>query len=209
VRDHSGGNEVLKQEFRDLVVYGGVRDTVPGVTHPVQDGETITVGRISFKVIWTPGHTEGHVVYVLQSTPACVFTGDHLFVGGIGKMFECRPETMVSSIKKVTDLPHNSLLFPGHEYTWLNTKFINSLYEESSSSEDNIYIKNKLYWVSQQRERRIATIPAVLSEELRYSPFLRTEQASVKDVLGLPHTASQDRVLAELRHRKDVYNPLK
>jgi hypothetical protein len=43
VRDHSGGNEVLKQEFRDLVVYGGVRDTVPGVTHPVQDGETITV----------------------------------------------------------------------------------------------------------------------------------------------------------------------
>ena len=30
-----------------------------------------------------------------------------------GKMFECRPETMVSSIKKITQLPHNSLLFPG------------------------------------------------------------------------------------------------
>ena len=27
----------------------------------------------------------GHIVYVLQSSPLCVFTGDHLFVGGTGK----------------------------------------------------------------------------------------------------------------------------
>lgn len=32
VRDHSGGNEMLKQEFRDLSVYAGARDAVPGVT---------------------------------------------------------------------------------------------------------------------------------------------------------------------------------
>ena len=30
----------------------------------------------------------GHVVYVLQSTPLCVFTGDHLFIGGTG-MYIC------------------------------------------------------------------------------------------------------------------------
>ena len=31
-RDHSGGNEVLKKEFRDLAVYGGARDSVAGAT---------------------------------------------------------------------------------------------------------------------------------------------------------------------------------
>lgn len=77
-------------------------------------------------------------MYVLQSTPRCVFTGDHLFIGGTGiiyyigiivllsgslydvsmllfagKMFECTAEKMLSSIRKITTLPHNSLLFPG------------------------------------------------------------------------------------------------
>lgn len=61
-------------------------------------------------------------------------------------MFECTAETMLHSIKKITALPHNSLLFPGmcklrptytcectlqhftgHEYAWMNIKFINSL----------------------------------------------------------------------------------
>ena len=32
VRDHAGGNEMLRQEFRDLAVYGGAKDSVPGVT---------------------------------------------------------------------------------------------------------------------------------------------------------------------------------
>jgi hydroxyacylglutathione hydrolase len=206
--DHSGGNEALKGQFKDLAVYGGARDSVPGATHLVQDQDTITIGRISFEVIWTPGHTKGHVVYVLQSTPLCVFTGDHLFIGGTGKMFECSPETMVASIKKISQLPRNSLLFPGHEYTWANVKFIDSLHEASSSGENAIDTRNKLHWVTQQREKRIATIPAVLSEELRYSPYLQTCRASVKDLLGLPPHTSEDQVLAELRRRKNLYNPL-
>ena len=52
-------------------------------------------------------------------------------------------------------------------------------------------------------------VPAVLSEELRYSPYLQTGRPSVRALLGLPDHAREDLVLAELRRRKDLYDPLK
>jgi len=43
----------------------------------VQGGETITVGGRSFELIWTPGHTEGHVC-VFERATNTIFTGDHM-----------------------------------------------------------------------------------------------------------------------------------
>lgn len=48
-------------------------------------------------------------------------------------------------------------------------------------------------------------IPAVLADELRYSPYLQTGMFSVKDLVGLSHQASEAQVLAELRRRKNLF----
>lgn len=50
----------------------------------VEAGDTITAGAIALRVLFTPGHSPGHVSYVLDSSKV-VFSGDCLFLGGIGR----------------------------------------------------------------------------------------------------------------------------
>ena len=54
----------------------------------VADGDKIELGQLIFTAYYTPGHTVGHVVYLLDCTtfgaPPSLFSGDHLFLGGIG-----------------------------------------------------------------------------------------------------------------------------
>lgn len=56
---------------------------------PLTDKETIVVGRLNFKALLTPGHTLGHMVYVLDGkpfeSPSSLFSGDLLFLSGCGK----------------------------------------------------------------------------------------------------------------------------
>ena len=51
----------------------------------VAEGDAITVGAMTFDVLFTPGHSPGHVSYVLRGEDA-VFSGDVLFRGSIGRL---------------------------------------------------------------------------------------------------------------------------
>lgn len=64
---------------------------------PLADKEKVKVGCLTFEALATPGHTVGHMVYVLDGGPfggpPCLFSGDLLFLAGCG---ECaRPQTWV------------------------------------------------------------------------------------------------------------------
>ena len=79
----------------------------------------------------------------------------------------------------------------------------------SAKTKKDSYSKSSLLFMHKHTHSLITMqIPAVLSEELRYSPYLQTNKTSVKDLVGLPHQASEDKVLAELRHRKNMYKPV-
>jgi hydroxyacylglutathione hydrolase len=91
--DHSGGNKEMAEKIGSaLKIYGGAKDSIPGVTNPVDEGQTFQVGNLSVKVFDTPCHTSGHVVYHVTHPEdpenGAVFTGDTMFVGGIGAFFE-------------------------------------------------------------------------------------------------------------------------
>lgn len=62
--DHSGGNEKIAAAFPGVEVVGGRLDNVPGATRHVDEGDTVMVGGTPVKVVHTPGHTRGHVLYV-------------------------------------------------------------------------------------------------------------------------------------------------
>ena len=71
-----------------------------------------------------PGHTLGSMVYEVfnvaspADTPTAAFTGDTLFCGGCGALFECSAKVLHGSLQMlVARLPPETLLFPGHEYT--------------------------------------------------------------------------------------------
>jgi glyoxylase-like metal-dependent hydrolase (beta-lactamase superfamily II) len=82
----------------------------------VQEGDVITVGDVSLKVLHTPGHSPGSVSLYVSGL---VFTGDTLFVGGVGRtdLQGGSWETLVSSIRhKLFSLPDATVVLPGHNY---------------------------------------------------------------------------------------------
>ena len=62
----------------------------------VKDGDVLVIGDIHVRVLFTPCHTKGHVLYYLASSsssskgtsPPMLFSGDTLFIGGCGRFFE-------------------------------------------------------------------------------------------------------------------------
>lgn len=62
---------------------------------PVGDREKLSVGCLTFEALATPGHTVGHVAFVLDAGPfggpPCLFSGDLLFLAGCG---ECSGPTL-------------------------------------------------------------------------------------------------------------------
>ena len=81
--DHVGGNQDLLTALPILKVYGSAADAprIPGITQQVDDGDPVSIGQLSGRVIGIPAHTSGHVAYYFPAERA-VFTGDTLFAGG-------------------------------------------------------------------------------------------------------------------------------
>jgi hydroxyacylglutathione hydrolase len=170
--DHSGGNRALAQAFPGLEVHGGEKDDIPAVTHPHKDGDTFTVGQLVVNVSHTPCHTKGHVVYHVfhpdDAGAGAVFTGDTMFVGGIGAFFEGDALQMVNALKKIGSLPPQTRVFPGHEYTLNFLKFAKTV------EPDNVVLKD---WTARFTAERAAGRPAIAStleaEKQGLNPFMR------------------------------------
>uniref|UniRef100_UPI00398E731D probable hydrolase PNKD n=1 Tax=Pristiophorus japonicus TaxID=55135 RepID=UPI00398E731D len=188
--DHSGGNKALKKIYKSCRVYGSSRDNIPGLTHPILDKETIQVGNLRFQALFTPGHTVGHMIYVLDgkphNSPACLFSGDLVFLSGCGRIFEGSSSLMLSSLDVVGTLGDETLLWPGHEYAQDNLLFA------ASVEPNNPAIFEKLDWVLQQRRGLHCTCPSTIGEEKEYNPFLRTHSADLHKALGIERVPDED-----------------
>ncbi|KAM7097303.1 putative hydrolase PNKD isoform 5-T5 [Ciconia maguari] len=154
--DHSGGNAELRQRHGSCKVYGSALDAIPELTNPLADREKVSVGCLTFEALATPGHTVGHMVYVLDGgpfgSPPCLFSGDLLFLAGCGRLFEGSPETMLASLDVAVGLGEDTLLWPGHEYA-LECLTFASLLEL-----DNPALEQKLQWATQQRQEKRSTV---------------------------------------------------
>ncbi len=78
--------------------------------------DTISVGDIKLTVLHTPGHTPGSICLY---TTGHIFTGDTLFVGGVGRtdLPGGSARTLLSSIRgQIYTLPQDTVVWPGHDY---------------------------------------------------------------------------------------------
>jgi hydroxyacylglutathione hydrolase len=199
--DHVGGNETLKKETGCRVV-GPDEEGIPGVNRVVHDGDNINIGAFSLKVIATPGHTRKHVCYYMVPTgaggPGSVWTGDTLFLGGCGRMFEGTPKMMWDSLMKLAALPDDTRVYCAHEYTVENYEFAASI------EAGNRTVEQRLNEVKQMRRESQPTPPSTIGLEKRTNPFMRAETTEMKRALGM-NNASAVEVFAELRRRKDLF----
>jgi hydroxyacylglutathione hydrolase len=202
--DHVGGNLDLLAAVPGLRVYGSADDAprIPGITHRVRDGDAVEVGSLRGRVIMIPAHTSGHVAYHFPDQ-AAVFTGDTLFAGGCGRLFEGDAGQMMRSLGRLSTLADATRVWCGHEYTEKNLRFASELEPR------NRPLAEKLARVQALRREGRPTVPSTIGEEKATNPFLRTDSpelaASVR--ARVPGIAAGDPValFAAVRSLKDRY----
>ena len=199
-RDHTGGNVGLL-EHCSLQVYGHTVDQerIPGLTHPLDDGDEVKLGELRGKVLYIPGHTRGHIAYLFENK---LFCGDTLFVAGCGRLFEGTAEQMHGSLNKLQQLPDDTLVYCGHEYTEKNLQFALTL------EPNNRKLVGKMQSVRSLRAKGISTVPSTMVQEKETNPFLRWNSQEIQDHLkrSFPNLASDPvSVFARVRELKDQF----
>ena len=192
--DHVGGNKKLKNKYNSTVLgFEGDKDRIPCIDTLLNDGQNFQIGNLNFLVIFIPGHTKGHIAFYLKKEKI-VFTGDTLFSLGCGRIFEGTYEQMFSSLNKLKNLPGDTKIYCGHEYTKKNLDFC------LVHDRENEVLKNKSEWVNSN----IKTIPSSIEEELKTNIFLRCNEQSIKDALNLKNSSDLE-IFVKLRDLKDNF----
>ena len=198
--DHVGGNDDLLAAKPGLAVYGA-DERIPGLTQKVADGDQIRIGSLAARVIFIPAHTSGHLAYYFEREKA-VFTGDTLFAGGCGRLFEGDAAMMIRSLSKLSALPDETRVHFGHEYTEKNLRFALTLEPE------NMALREKHAWARAQTTKGESTTPTTIGSEKATNPFLRWSSPELRRTLHIrfPDLAMTDvEVFAKTRALKDVF----
>ena len=167
--DHIGGNLELKKRFNSKVVgYQGDKNRIPGIDILLKNNEIWKKDNFEAKIYHIPGHTTGHIAFHFFKEKK-LFTGDTLFSLGCGRIFEGTYKQMFNSLKKIKDLPKDTEIFCGHEYTLQNSKFC------LANDPDNFQLKKKIKIIREKIKNNLPTIPSVLSDELECNIFLKAK----------------------------------
>ncbi len=95
-------------------LFFGTSHTYPNADHLFDDGDVLRFGALSFNVMATPGHTRGSSTFLCENA---LFTGDTLFAAGYGRcdLFGGDITTLIASLKRLSLLPHDLTIYPGHD----------------------------------------------------------------------------------------------
>jgi hydroxyacylglutathione hydrolase len=169
--DHIGGVPELLRHWAVPVV--GPDDTrIAHRTLTVHDGERCELPDLglSFEILQVPGHTLSHIAFWGHGA---LFCGDTLFSAGCGRMFEGTPTQMNASLNRLRNLPPDTLMFCGHEYTAANLRFAVTVDPANRAALE--------YQAGVDRLRAAGnpSLPSSMATEIQVNPFLRCEDPAV------------------------------
>ena len=196
--DHIGGNLDLKKKYNTKII-GSKKDEnrILGIDIKLSDNESFKLGNVDFKIFYIPGHTSGHVCFYSKNEKV-VFTGDTLFSLGCGRVFEGTHIEMMKSLNFIKELPIDTEIYCGHEYTQKNLDFC----VKYDINNNNLEEKKK--WIASRLNQKQPTIPVTIKEELKTNIFLRCDNSMVKKSLDMENS-SEFEVFKKLRDLKDVF----
>lgn len=170
-KDHTQGIPQLSDQ-KSIPVYGPAneKDKIPVLTHFLVDGDHFSFDGLTVEILTTPGHTLGHISYYITELDA-VFVGDTLFAMGCGRVFEGTHQQMFESLQRLAQLPKQTLIYCGHEYTLTNAQFALTIEPE------NTILQERFNQVDQLRKQNQPTLPTLLSLELQTNVFIRAQSA--------------------------------
>lgn len=199
--DHVGGVLELKQAT-GAKVHGPASETIPGRDIALHDGSSLEVLGLALQVYAVPGHTLGHIAFFHGGAQPLLFSGDTLFAGGCGRLFEGTPAQMHDSLQRLAGLPEHTEVYCAHEYTLSNLRFAKAV------EPNNEHVIRRFDDVTRLREQNRITLPSTIALEKLTNPFLRVSETSVKEKaderVGSPHATAQA-VFTTLRSWKDKF----
>jgi len=190
--DHTAGNLDLKRAYGcEIVGPAAESHKIPGLDRSLREGDEVAIGRHTFSVLETPGHTLGHIAYV-ERDAKLAFVGDTLFTMGCGRVVEGDYPMMWKSLQKLAALPEDTMIYCGHNYTAASARFALGIEPDNQAL--------------QQRAKTAAggegLVPSRLGDELATNPFLRADNASIRHSLGLTGVPAW-KVFGEIRDSKN------
>lgn len=138
------------------------------------DRESIELEGVGVIVYQTPGHTRDSVCFHAGNV---LITGDTLFNGTVGNCFSGDLAAFYRSIKKLMDLPGDTLVYAGHDYVRDSMRFAKSLEPENPAIDEFL------------RDYRATHVVSTLAQELVINPYLKFNHDVIVDILrrkGLP-----------------------
>jgi hydroxyacylglutathione hydrolase len=196
--DHTDGNLELKAATASQVVGARAdRHRIPGIDMDLGEEDTFELGESVAQILEIPGHTSGHIALWFPEAQA-LFSGDTLFSIGCGRVFEGTYEQMWQSLQKLSNLPDETKLYCGHEYTVKNARFALTV------EPNNKALQNRLKDAQESQARGEPTIPSTIAEERAANPFLRPDSPEIRQALGL-EDADDLTVFTALREAKDRF----
>jgi hydroxyacylglutathione hydrolase len=196
--DHIEGIPGLKRATGcTVVVPREEAGAVAAADETVGEGETYDFAGHAAKVLATPGHTLGHIVYWFEAD-RMLFAGDTLFAMGCGRVIEGSFDQMWASLAKLRALPPDTRVYCGHEYTVANAKFALTVEPGNSA------LQTRAAAVEALRQDGRPTLPTTIQLELQTNPFLRPDSPEIQQAVGLTGARPAE-VFAEVRRRKDAF----
>lgn len=195
--DHVGGLSEMAEKHKGVRVWAHASDRgrIEGQTEGVEHGEVISVAGIAVRARHVPGHTLGAVAWEAEGE---VFTGDTLFLGGCGRLFEGTAAGMFQSLNEVLgELPGETRVWCGHEYTVRNLEFARSVMPWDQAVIDALGV------AVTAREAGRETVPGTMEREREVNLFLRCDEAALGESLGV--AGGGVGVFAALRARRDKW----
>ena len=196
--DHIGGNLDLKKKYNSKIIgFEGDKNRIPGIDIALSDNQNYKIGSLEFKIIHIPGHTSGHICFYFHNNKVA-FTGDTIFSLGCGRIFEGDYKQMFDSINKIKNLPPDTKIYFGHEYTLKNSEFC------IKYDPDNQKLIEKIKDIKFKKLKNIPSAPSKIKDEMETNIFFRTEKKNIKTILKMKN-CDPLKVFTKLRDLKDSF----
>ena len=196
--DHIGGNGELKKKYNaKIIAFEKDIKRIPDIDISLKEDEFLKLGSYELKLIYIPGHTLGHVCFYFENEKVA-FTGDTLFSLGCGRIFEGTYKQMFKSINKIKNLPKDTKIYCGHEYTQKNYEFCKKI------EPNNIFLDKKINDIKLKISNNLPTIPTTIKEELNCNVFFRCDSKDIRSSLNMKNDSSIE-IFTKLRDLKDNF----
>jgi hydroxyacylglutathione hydrolase len=196
--DHTDGNLALKEATGCTIVgpsYEAAK--IPGIDRELTEGDVYDFAGHPVHVIWTPGHTLGHIAFFLPED-GVAFAGDTMFALGCGRVFEGTLLQMWESLQKLAALPDETVVYCGHEYTESNLRFALTI----DPANEALIARGEE--IKKLRAAGKPTVPTTIAAEKATSPYLRASDPAVKATMKMADASAAD-VFAAIRTAKDNF----